>query len=357
MVVFKTLPYAESMCTIAPNTSRLHNEIVKQRLSCIPIHISPIHRIYTALDEYVVEVDVENKTDTLMMVTTEHFKIIHVPTDTVLSEEETRAIFPPFVPEPDNPAKQYFITFVPLNTALSAELPGEAIKLTCGLSIGTARQNSAFNATSTCSFGCTPDVNRAEAKCDKLAIKWAAEGKSPEDIVFEKKNWMLLDGQRVVKENSFDFEIQTVGVHGNRVLIIMSCDFLQLQINDFAAELAGDKVDIHTSDNMLEMSYDVVLEDRFDILGHMLRHEVFRNYYQSPSDEVSFIGYHKEHPHDKKSLIRIVLSNSSNEDNVTRVRTILLECCRKMGGYIDGIKNDMMGQRGDLPEIDYMADK
>jgi DNA-directed RNA polymerase subunit L len=357
MVVFKTLPYAESMCTIPTNTSRLHNEIIKQRLSCIPIHISPIHRIYTTLDEYVVEVDVENKTDTLMMVTTEDFKIRHTITDTVLSEEETRNIFPPFMPEPGNPAKKYFIAFVPLNPTLSAELPGEALRLTCGLSIGTARQNSAFNATGTCAFGCTPDVEAARKACDKLAVKWAADGKSPEDIVFEKKNWMLLDGLRVVKDRSFDFAIQTVGVHGNRVLIIMACDLLQSKINEFAANLtAENKVDIHVSDNIMEMSYDVVLEDRFDILGYMLRYEVFKNYYDD-REEVSFIGYHKEHPHDSKSLVRIALANPSNEDGPTRIQSILLECCRYMSGHIAEVKDVMMGRMGDIEEINYMADK
>ena len=38
-VVFKTSPYEECKANIITNTSRLNNEILKQRLSCIPIHI------------------------------------------------------------------------------------------------------------------------------------------------------------------------------------------------------------------------------------------------------------------------------------------------------------------------------
>ena len=38
--VFRTTPYSENKATIFINTSRLNNEIIKQRLSCIPIHIS-----------------------------------------------------------------------------------------------------------------------------------------------------------------------------------------------------------------------------------------------------------------------------------------------------------------------------
>ena len=37
IVVFKTIPYEENKANIIINTSRLNNEIVKQRLGCIPI--------------------------------------------------------------------------------------------------------------------------------------------------------------------------------------------------------------------------------------------------------------------------------------------------------------------------------
>ena len=36
-LAFKTTPYEENKANIIHNTSRLNNEIIKQRLSCIPI--------------------------------------------------------------------------------------------------------------------------------------------------------------------------------------------------------------------------------------------------------------------------------------------------------------------------------
>ena len=38
-VVFKTARYEESKANIEINTTRMNNELIKQRLSCIPIHI------------------------------------------------------------------------------------------------------------------------------------------------------------------------------------------------------------------------------------------------------------------------------------------------------------------------------
>ena len=38
IVVIHTDSHETNHCTIKQNTGRLHNEIIKQRLSCIPIH-------------------------------------------------------------------------------------------------------------------------------------------------------------------------------------------------------------------------------------------------------------------------------------------------------------------------------
>ena len=42
IIVFKTTPHEENKSNIMINTSRLNNEIVKQRLSCIPICINDL---------------------------------------------------------------------------------------------------------------------------------------------------------------------------------------------------------------------------------------------------------------------------------------------------------------------------
>jgi DNA-directed RNA polymerase alpha subunit len=70
--VFKTFPYEETDIQIMENTSRLNNEILKQRLSCIPIHIKDISRDMT---DYLLEIKEENKSSNIMIVTSEHFKI------------------------------------------------------------------------------------------------------------------------------------------------------------------------------------------------------------------------------------------------------------------------------------------
>ena len=107
--VFNTELTEENNCSISVNTSRLHNEIIKQRLGCIPIHRKvPMNKQDddSLAGNYVVEVDVTNDTENIMYVTTEHFKIKNKQTGNYITEEETRKIFP------KNPLTQYYIDFV-----------------------------------------------------------------------------------------------------------------------------------------------------------------------------------------------------------------------------------------------------
>ncbi len=48
-VVIKTFPHEECECTILNNTSRFTNEMIKQRLSCLPIYLKP-----DAVEEFAI---------------------------------------------------------------------------------------------------------------------------------------------------------------------------------------------------------------------------------------------------------------------------------------------------------------
>ena len=129
-VVFKTSPNEENNSNILVNTSRFNNEIIKQRLSCIPIHINDLEM---PLKNYLMEVHVENLTDTMLFVTTKDFKIKNLITGEYLSEKDTQTIFPPCN------QTGYYIDFLRLRPKISDEIPGEAIHLTCKFSISNTK--------------------------------------------------------------------------------------------------------------------------------------------------------------------------------------------------------------------------
>ena len=63
--VIYTETYQDNQCHIEVNTTRLHNEILKHRLSCIPIHIQELDILP---NNYVLECDVKNETDSMIII-------------------------------------------------------------------------------------------------------------------------------------------------------------------------------------------------------------------------------------------------------------------------------------------------
>jgi hypothetical protein len=123
-----------------------------------------------------MEVNIENNTDTVMFVTTQHFKIRDLVTGKYLDETKTREIFPA------NDYTGCFIDFVRLRPKISEEIPGEKIHLTCEFDIGNAKEDGMFNVASTCSYGFSIDDVVQEAELQKKRQKWKDEGKSKEEI-------------------------------------------------------------------------------------------------------------------------------------------------------------------------------
>jgi hypothetical protein len=215
MVVFRVSPNDKNKCNVIANTCGLHNEIVKHRLSCIPIHITNLEDF--PLKNYIMELNVTNNTDTSMYVTSKDFKIKLINSGIYLPEEEIQRIFP------SNATTGDFIDFVRLKAKPAEEIVGKTINLTCEFDIGIAKEDSAFNATATCAYGNTIDVGKQMEQLQILKHNWTEEKKTPEEVKFEEANWLLLEGKRIFERDSFDFIVETVGVYTNTNLVAIAC--------------------------------------------------------------------------------------------------------------------------------------
>lgn len=319
IVVFRTTPYEENNATIYINTSRLNNEIIKQRLSCIPIHIDYLETGKSSIENYLLELDVENKTDTTMIVTTKDFKILNTLSNKYLDESEVKKIFPPFIPP--NGSGEYYIDFLRLRPKISDEIPGERIKLTCKFAIGTARDDSMFNVTGTCSYGCTPDPDKIEEQLAIRKQKWKDEGKNIDEIHFEAANWKLLEGMRYVIKNSFDFVIESVGIYSNEQIIIQSTKILIRKLEELKHLIETDEVNIERSDNILQNCYDVTLVNEDYTIGNILNYELYKIFYMELK-QINYVGFKKVHPHDTDSILRISVEDLTKGISTVKIMLI-----------------------------------
>lgn len=350
--VFKTFPHAENRANFTVNTTRLHNELLKQRLGCIPIHhVHTIDGFQNDYKNYVVEVDVKNESDAIRHVTTEDFKVkraknleklggSHDEDDVVyeyLPESTVRKIFPP-----DSISGEY-IEFARLLPRLSSNVPcGEALAFTCTIEISNAKFDGMYNVAHTCSYSCTPDEKEIE-KIWKTKEKGLREGfeseaavgtSVAEQLASAKKNWELLEAQRIFVPNSFDFIIETVGVYSNVQLITKSCDIMIKKCEKLLADMEhgtsgnnGFIIEPANERTTMKNAFCIHLIGEDYTLGKAIEYLLFSNYYDKPDGIASFCGFKKPHPHALDSFILLAFKEETELSKVQEfVSKAVTEC-------------------------------
>jgi DNA-directed RNA polymerase alpha subunit len=289
-------------CNISINTSRIHNEMLKQRLSCIPVHtFDPEFK-----NKYIFELDVQNKTDAIMFVTTEDFQIREISSGNLLSKDETKKIFPPCL------KTNYYIDVTRLKPQISDKIPGEHIKLTCKFALGKAKENSCFNVVSKCSYGFTPDIEEITSTWETILTDLRKQNIEEKEIEFKRKNFMLLDAQRIYLKNSFDFVVKTVGVYENKDIVKIGAQTLYNKYVKFMEDLETDIVPIISSETTIDFCYDVILIEEDYTIGEVLEYFLYNKFYIGEK-KLSFCGFKKMHPHDMKSTLRLALNEMGDK--------------------------------------------
>lgn len=313
--VFYTETYNDNKCTIQVNNPpRLHNEIIKQRLSCIPIHEKDLDILP---DKYILELDVKNETDKTIIVTTEDFRIKNKMNGNYLTREETARIFPP------STKTNRYIDFVRLPPKIGNEIPGGHIKLNCEFSVSNAKVNSMFNIVSKCTYGNSPDLVKIDSIWESMESKLRSEELTNEEIEFQKRNFYMLDAQRQFVPDSFDYSIQTIGIYTNQEIVKKGCAILQNKFVDMIQMIESDIVPINHSEATIDNCYDVILEDEDYTIGKVLEYILYEKFYQGEKS-LSFCGFKKYHPHSSHSVIRIAFNSPSDK---TIVRNVLKSAC------------------------------
>jgi DNA-directed RNA polymerase subunit L len=276
---------------IEMNSSRLHNEILKHRLSCIPVHVeSDIEKF---CETYILEMDCENKSDSIMYVTSEDFHIKNIVSGEYI---ESKKIFPP-----DSISRDY-IDFARLRPKISDSIPGEKLKLSARFSISNAGFNSMYNVVSKCSYNNSFDSNLALSKWKDIE---SSLGDISNDLrSFHKKNFYLLDAKRCFFHNSFDFFIQGLHVFDNRQIFLKSLHKLIHKLQNLTFHIIS-------SESTMTNSFDIILHNEDYTIGKILEFIFYTHLFQNDNNILNFCAFKKFHPHDTQSTIRIAFTQHS----------------------------------------------
>ena len=310
---FRTLPHAENRVDITANTTRLNNEIIKQRMGCIPIHLKandPDFEHFN-VEDYRVALDIQNTGTANEYVTTKDFRMMNVKTGKELSESVVRRIFPP------DAITGGYILIARLMPRLTQFVEGERLALTAEIGVGTARMDGMYNVVSTCAYCATPNAEEADKVWAERAKILERDGNDAAAIAFEKKNWYAMEAQRHVNPDSFDFVIESVGVYSNSEIVTKACLLMIEKCKKLISdtENANGDVDVAPTDTTLSNGYDVTLQNEDYTLGKCIEYFIHTNHYAG-SKTVSFCGFRKNHPHDTHSMIRMAFRAPTDADIV-----------------------------------------
>ena len=310
---FRTLPHAENRVQITANTTRLNNEIIKQRMGCIPIYLKandPDFEHFN-VDDYRVVLDVQNTGSANEYVTTKDFRMVNVKTGKELSESVVRRIFPP------DAITGGYILIARLIPRLTQFVEGERLALTAEIGVGTARMDGMYNVVSTCAYKATQNVEEADKVWAERAKLLDREGNDAAAIAFEKKNWYAMEAQRYVVPDSFDFIVESIGVYSNTEIVTKACLLLIEKCKKLVSDIenANGDVDVVPSDSTLSNGYDITLQNEDYTLGKCIEYFLHINHYIG-NRTISFCGFRKTHPHDKHSMIRVAFYAPTDVDIV-----------------------------------------
>ena len=308
-VVFNT---DNNNINIISNTTRFHNEILKQRLGCIPIHIKGKEDI----DNLIIELNKNNVTDSMQYVTSADFKIKNITTDKYLTDEQTKKIFPP------NKITKEFILFTRLRPKISNDIPGEIITLKARLKTATAKEDGMYNIASTCAYGNTEDSVEQHNQWQEIAEELETKGLSKTKIAYQRQNWYTLQAKRYFINNSFDFKLESVGVFKNIEIVNMACDNIIKRLHKIAEKIEANQVKLDRNSTAMNNAVDIILEGEDYTIGKVIEYILHEQYYKKDA-ELTYVGFIKKHPHDDYSIIRIAFTGSGSNPTDENVYSMI----------------------------------
>ena len=316
----------DSNITIYRNTTKFNNDILKQRLGCIPVYIKDITQ---NMDNLVMELKETNDTDIMRYITTEHFKIKNKENGKYLSDKDRNKIFPPTVLKNKNISKaeeeSYWTIFTRLMPKVTSEIPGQEIHLECKFSVKSAKDNGMFNVACTCGYGNTEDKVKQREVWKEVEDKYKKEGMEAGDIEYKKQNWYNHDAKRIFKANSFDFILESVGVFSNAELMSDAVDIIVNKLNGIRAKIEADSIEIKSSDNTINDCYDIILENHDYTIGKVIEYVLHYQYLDTKKAQLSYAGFIKKHPHDSYSIVRLAFKNNhANENEEVNMKNALI---------------------------------
>lgn len=303
-------PPEKATIRITDNTSRLNNQFLALRISLLPVHIPPpdpaqgTNALIT--ERYEVRLDV-TANDGDVDVTTNDLRMFDKKTATFLSPDMTKRVFP-YAPIP----------IVPLRGP-RGETPGETLRFTAGLSVGSGKDHACFSPTCCATYTMALDNDAVKRVTDEAVATEGIAGTDRETGF--RQAFQNTTGLRYIQRDenndpvAFQFAVETTGqldpVHIFRegaIVLAQRLRSIRVEMATLYSQrgyLTGETKTIRSP--RLELIVEgtepndeflIRFQDEDHTLGSLLQDMVLRSAKQNDTKnyEKWFVGYRIPHP-------------------------------------------------------------
>lgn len=288
---------------IIVNTGPLHNEFMIHRIGLIPLNISEeITEEYNDND-YEFELNVENKTNDIINITTGDF--LGTYKDKKLSKTELDHIFP------TNNISKNKILITRLRGNEHIHIKAKAIKR-------TGKLNASFSPVSLSNFYYEIDTKEADKK----------------DNVLDKERSYFKD--EFGEPTKINFQIESINALSYKYLFKKALEIINEKLESLIIKLLAKEIEINKVANC-DNSFEFKILNEDDTLGNLIQSIVHNNYIRTKNNKkCSYVGYICPHPLISELLVRFTLT--SNDEN--EFYDFFVYNCREIIKIINEIKEE-----------------
>lgn len=333
-LVFKGFPHHESSINIIKNTTNFNNEYLKHRISCIPIMSNKSNEFDQLKENYKIVVDVKNEKgkQEKRYVTTKDIVLVNKQTNNAVQSEMNGSLFPP---DPISGEHILLCVLYPNHNLSDNEI--EELNFEAEFEIGCAQENSCWNVVHNCTYEFLRNEPEISKKVNNIEDK------------MEKRDFEILDAQRIYYENEYKMTVESLGIFTNRELMAKSCEYIISKLNLIIQYTKDNELaNVQTKEEYISASNDgtksaeeieeyqnmycnIYTEDDFFVfelkeddytIGKLI--EVYL--YSSYKETLSFVGFKKNHPVQPNAhiYIRYKKEQSNKKDIFSHIKNTAL---------------------------------
>lgn len=313
---FEPYEFDNKKVDIITNTCSLHNEIILQRLSMIPLKFTE-NEIYDFDPlKYKFKLSKTNNTNKMLNVTTGDIQIFD-ENDKKYPDSFIRKIFP------KNKISDDFILLTKLKPNNYDKDKGDSIEINMIASKKTAKDYAGFGYVSQCVYHNIVDKDKAKQALKELKEKNKnLNSKELEDL---EKDFNTLDKFRHFKTNkydepnSFQFHIESEARVSPEYLFFKSIEIIKGRLQRLLENIIDNKITINKIKHT-ENLYEFIIENEGHTIGNLIQSILYNIHIrENEKKDINFIGYKCPHPLENTLIINIRFTNNINSTEVNAI--------------------------------------